>query len=688
MHDLRLPARQTKYDYIQLEGGLDLLTPTLQLKSGAVRDALHWEQSISGGYSRIGGYERFDGRPAPSLGTYGTVTVAVASAPAAGQTIVGQTSGATGVVLSLTQQLPANPVVAYSKSTGSFVIGEALKVGATTTGTVSMLGGLGSAPDYDVTQISLAANLYRADIQAVPGSGPVRGVEVLAGTTYAWRDNVGATALTIWKATAGGWVSVPLLFELPFHLGTAQYIAGQTVSQGGVHATVMAVALEVGDLSTWGAGTAQGRLIISAPIGGNFAAGVIAGGGGATATGAQTAITLLPGGRVETDKHNFGLGQMIYGVDGRNRGFQFDGVTMAPINSGNTPDTPQHVVTHKDHLFFSFGSNVQNSGITTPFNWTAVAGSLAYRVDGVVTNMVRQAGDQSTGALIITTVSNSNVLYGKSAADFQLDPFEESAGARAYSAQRVGNLAMFFSNLGVFSMSSTQSFGNFTPASMTLKIRPFTQPRKGQVTASVVNREKSQYRTFFADGSALFMTIANGRVLGSMPMQFPDVVSCACQSEDDDAVEKGFVGTAGGFVMRMDAGTSFDGAAIDAYYTLTYASQGNSRIYKRYTGVSFEVQGTGFATFNVTSSLSYGDIFRPQGGTPLTTSIDLKALFWDAFVWDTFVWDGTNLGPSDVELRGTGTNLALRVDCSSDKFPPFTHNSAILHYVPRKGKKK
>ena len=41
--------------------------------------------------------------------------------------------------------------------------------------------------------------------QAVPGSGPVRGVWLYNGDVFAWRDNAGGTALVMHKATAGGW---------------------------------------------------------------------------------------------------------------------------------------------------------------------------------------------------------------------------------------------------------------------------------------------------------------------------------------------------------------------------------------------------------------------------------------------------------------------------------------------------
>ena len=55
-----------QYDLIRLSGGLDQVTPTLSLQPGVARRAANFECSINGGYTRIAGYERFDGRPSPS----------------------------------------------------------------------------------------------------------------------------------------------------------------------------------------------------------------------------------------------------------------------------------------------------------------------------------------------------------------------------------------------------------------------------------------------------------------------------------------------------------------------------------------------------------------------------------------------------------------------------------------------
>src|SRR4029077_15916152 len=116
---------------------------------------------------------------------------------------------------------------------------------------------------------------YRADIAAVPGSGPIRGVVATkftgADVVYAFRDNAGATGLDIYKTTTGGWVKITYYNEVYFTAGGTGIPAdGNTLTEGGVTATIKRVVLESG---SWAAGTAAGRFIVTNPAGGNFSNG-------------------------------------------------------------------------------------------------------------------------------------------------------------------------------------------------------------------------------------------------------------------------------------------------------------------------------------------------------------------------------------------------------------------------------
>jgi len=85
-----------KYDAYQLQGGLDQVTPTLSLPAGVCRRAVNFEALITGGYGRIAGYERFDGRLRPSNAAYLVLSCTLTGVIAVGDTVTGMSSGIDG----------------------------------------------------------------------------------------------------------------------------------------------------------------------------------------------------------------------------------------------------------------------------------------------------------------------------------------------------------------------------------------------------------------------------------------------------------------------------------------------------------------------------------------------------------------------------------------------------------------
>ena len=343
------------YDAVLMRGGWDLSTPTLELQAGALRDVQNFEMSITvgGGYGRIAGYERYSGQPSPSTGIFHLIQLAsFTNVPIVEQTLTGVTSGATGFILAVTATY-----LIITQVTLAFLNTEALVVGATPIGT-AVPQTIVLSPLLSAQYTQLAADTYRASIGEVPGSGPVRGVisHIVGGIdiVYAFRNNAGGTAVALYKSSLTGWINVPFLFEVSFTAGAVATPAdGATLTQGAVTATINRVAQQTG---AW-TGSAAGRFIITAPAGGNFAAGAATiGATTVTLSAIQTQIVMLPGGTFEFDVDNFS-GQAtsirIYGCDSVNRGFEFDGTTLVPITTGSTPDAPTHVHVHKLQLFLS-----------------------------------------------------------------------------------------------------------------------------------------------------------------------------------------------------------------------------------------------------------------------------------------------------------------------------------------------
>lgn len=672
---------------IPLRGGLDLHTPLLELKPGMLRDTKNFECGINGGYSRIGGYERTDGRPNPSDAVFFSFIVNITTTLNVGDVMTGVTSGATGKVIYKDASL--STLIAYTKTTGAFVAGETINVGGVAHATVTTLGANDGTLDFNVRMLNAAADEYRADIGAIPGSGDTRGVLYHNGVLYGFRDNAGATAIAIYKATAGGWTLVPFFQIVSFTAGVTKYAEGATITQGANSATVKRVLTETGNNTTW-TGTETGKIIITTPAPGNFAAGAAAGGGACTLSGANAAIAPLPGGAYEFDIETVGSVKRAYGADGVNKGFEFDGTIYAPITTGFVPDTPARVQVNGQRAWLSVDNNLGWSGPGNAFNWSVAGGGGSALAAGTITALKRLPGAQTTFAMAVMNDASTQIMYGvgSTAAPFQLVGYEDSSGAKARSAQRLGHLYVL-DNQGVTDVQTSQNFGNFISNALTLRIRSFMQTKRNLCSGSVIVKDKNQYRLFFSDGSGLYMTIANGKVIGAMPVFFPDAVKCATAGETPNSGETSFFGGANGFVYRLDAGTSHDGAAIDWDFTLTFANQGSVRRMKRYRTGTLEIQGDSYAATSVQWYLDYSGTEVAQQLSPDTVPVLLSGINWDSGLsWDSgLFWDGKNIVPATMKIEGSGENIAMRLFGSSDLYKPFSVNSLILTYSLRRKKR-
>lgn len=675
----RLPPVQ--YDLIKLSGGLDQVTPTLLLAPGAARRVANFECNLNGGYTRIAGYDRYDGRPSPADARYNVLTCALTSAVAVGNTITGLSSGASGKVIAIDG---ANLVI--TREVGSFAVGEFISISAVNVGQVTAILGTVANGLSDATYKLLAANDYRADIAVVPGSGPIRGVRWYKGVVYAWRNNFDNTELVIYKSSPSGWNVVSLGRELSFNSGVQEIFEGDTIIglSSGASWVVARVVVESGG---WGTADAAGRLIISSGSGQFVISEDLQVDGATKAISvSQAQITLQPGGRVETVVANFGgaiNNKRIYGIDGVNRAFEFDGTTYVPISTSMSPDAPTKVVVHKQHLFLAFGSSLQFSAIGDPYVWSPVLGAGEIAMNDAITELIQLPGDQSSGALAVYTKSDTSVLYGSSEANFSLSIFNAGTGSEPYTAQNLDQTYVL-NQRGIMALGTTLNFGNFATATLTMNIRPYMQDNRQLASASIVNREKGQYRVFFSNGNGLYITMANGTYIGSMPVQYPDPVLCASEGERPDGSESAFFGSDNGFVYQMDTGPSFDGQDISANIYLVYNSIRSPRIRKRFRKASIELTGDSYSEFDFGIDLGYRS--QEIEYSPDSVHInDLRSSFWDAFEWDNFVFDGNELLPTEIEVSGTAENVAIRISSVSNLIRPFTVNSIILHYTPRRG---
>lgn len=469
--------------------------------------------------------------------------------------------------------------------------------------------------------------------------------------------------------------------------GTDTIDEGDTITgnTSAVTAVVTRVVLESG---SWAAGTAAGRVIFTADTGSFQAAETLNIGASlnvATVTGASTAITLLPTGRYEFELHNFGgtiATERMYGCDGVNRGFEFDGTVFVPIRTGMTNDTPSHLTIHKEQLFFSFGASAQHSGPATPYVWTPVLGAGELAVGDTISGFMSQPGNTTGGALWIITRNKASVLYGNDTSDWVLTVAQEDAGALPYTMQHLGGI-IALDDRGVTYVGTSQNYGNFEQNTITRQVRTFIREKRTLSTASARHRDKNQYRLFFSDGYALYITMNGKKVVGMLPVYLDNPVRCVDSVELSDGTEAIFFGSTNGHVYQMEMGTSNDGEPIRYELVLAYNNSKSPQVNKRYRKLALEMSGDSYAEFSVGYTLGYDDanISQPaDSDSSLGFSVNAG---WDSFVWDAFFWDGQGLSPTALSMDGTAENVSVAIRGSSDEFNPFTITGVMIHYTPR-----
>lgn len=669
-----------KYDIFPLAGGLDQVTPTLNLKPGVCRRATNFECSITGGYTRIAGYERYDGHARPSDATYTVLAATMTGIITVGNTVTGMTNAATGKVIAVTVT-----EVIVTRVTGAFLVGEGLSVGGTQRATLTYVSNIEADVVLDATYKHLAANDYRSSISAVPGSGSVLGVCDYLSNRYAWRNNAGGTAVDMYVSSATGWTKIIFGLSIAYSNANTNVAEGDTLTQGGVTATISRMTIATGTLAS---GTNTGTMVLAGLAGGNFtaAAATSTGSGALTLGGVQAAITLAPGGKYRAIVANFGAGplnQKMYVANGVTKAFEFDGTNLVPIATGMADDTPDLIAFHKQHLFLTFGYSLQFSGTGLPFSWSPILGAGELGLAEDITNLVTLPGNQSTGSLGVFSRNLTFILYGTDPTNFSLVSFNTGSGAVLDTAQNLDQ-TYFLNEQGIVAISTTLQFGNFLPTALTMNLIPFVKAHLPLSTVSGLMREKGQFRVFFSDGSGLYVTLKSGVYVGAMPVQFPDPVMCVYEGVGSNGTKTSYFGSTDGFVYQMDVGSSFDDFEIGSDFNIVFNGEHNHRILKRYRKAALELSGTAYAQFNVGYDLGYRSNLIDQP-IDVQYSNDLRSAYWDSFTWDSFIWDGRDLSPNEVEMMGTAENVAFRVSGASSIVQPFTINSITVHYTPRRG---
>ena len=677
-----MKASNTKVDYTKIYGGMDITSPSLSVASGKASFAINYEPGDTGGLRRIDGYERFDGSPSPSDAVYYFCETVLTDTVSVGDTITGVDTGATGYVI-----VVDTGELAFTKASLTFDADEAITVGGAPVGNLSgapLLNGYATGLE-NATALNLAADVYRADIAAPTGSGPVRGGGKLNDVLYVFRNNAGGTACDLWKSTASGWVQVTLFHEISFDTGVGTIADGDTITQAvsGATALVRRVVLESG---AWEA-NASGRLVISGITGTFDAVNVLQVGAvtQATSTSLATAITLLPDGTVETVNYNFYGGSAsyrMYGCDRVNRAFEFDGTVYVPISARTSGDTPSHVCCHTKHLFLSYDAYFIHSGDGLPYNFTAMAGANGYGMGDDIVGFKSLAGE----ALAVMGARGSYQLLGTTITDFQLNTIAENVGGDEYTIQTLGSATLMTNLHGVTPIAASDAYGNFAQSSVSNFVKPIIDLIRTVVIGSSVYRNRNQYRIYGSDGSGVIATAGTEKtglnwttVYYYTQLQYPIDLNCVIGCDDGTV----YICDDAGMVYQADKGTSFDGDEIQAYFGLVFNHHKSPTTIKSYLRAVFEVTANGYSSIRIYPNFSYGDTRYAQHITQYI-AIQGDGGLWDVSNWDEFTFDAQQVTAPSFSIRGNGLNVSMIFYSNSEIDQGHKIDGVMLHYIPRR----
>jgi hypothetical protein len=709
--------------YYPFNGGLDVVTPALSVDPGFALTMVNYEPWFNGGYRRVDGFERFDGHAKPSAAVaYGAVIstlTGLTTGTGASGAGTGSVSGATGnfvegILVSGTSW------VAVTNVTGTFgTLDKILQGTNTSTGVLGNVPSAGYGPSgtsttgflYTSDFLANAQGFYRARISAVPGTGNVLGAWQNGTNIYAWRGTGTSGATNMYLSSGTGWSlgGVTLVNTLYYtSLGTQGLPANGSVITGNSSGVT-------GTLYQGISHTASAGYLALTGLSGTYSASeaLKAGGTGfGTSVGTSLQFAWPTGGFYRFRNQNFFASSSTYntyGVNGAGPPFQIDQnnvvmpILMPNIAMAGQPATnnPFLLETSVNFLSLAFpGGNFQQSVQGVPYQFNGFLGAAQYGVGAEITGLLGMVGP----TLVIPTARNTQGLAGNSTSNYVQSVLAEKAGAVKYGSVLLDTVYSL-NNLGITSLSRTQSYGNFVGATISQLVQPIVAALRPSFTDATIVRGSNQARFYFSDGSVLIIYVpglgqqnkAWSAIESGVTAQFgyatyPNPVFNICNSEDNLGNEVSYFGSTNGdgFVYQDRSGTSWDGAVVTSYTRLAFNNVGSPAMRKYFRRADLEINSPAQIFLKFAFDLSYSNLESSSAVANLTASnIPVSQVFggggyWDSVNWNQFEWDGQVISTARANLGGTGENISFLIFHQAIVDTPFILQGLVLYFDPRR----
>ncbi len=420
----------------------------------------------------------------------------------------------------------------------------------------------------------------------------------------------------------------------------------------------------------------------------------------ADADGANVQLNFSVGGVYQFVNSNFFGGvdtYRTYGVNGVDPAFEIDeSLIVSPIllpkdavTGQPATNDPFLIEAHRNYLCLAYpGGSLVLTVIGEPLVINGFLGAAEFGMGDEITGLNSVVGS----ALVCTTGRETRGLFGKDSNDWELKLIGEATGGKIYTASKMDTVYSL-DDLGITSVSRTDSFGSFMSATVSQLIQPLVTLFRDRSTTSTIVRASNQYRLYFDDGSALVMYIPTpGQPVSARQrtrnivefgqILYPDVVRQMYADEDGLGAEIHYFISDDGFVRQDQKGNNFNGGVIRSSVRLVYNQINSPSIRKKFRRAILELDSQKPLTLKVIYDLTYGGLDNKVGNTDL--EIAASGGLWDVDNWDEFFWDGQTVSTASVNLGGTGTNISLLIFNESATARPFVAQGITLHYEIRR----
>ncbi|MDA3834065.1 MAG: hypothetical protein PF495_11780 [Spirochaetales bacterium] len=404
-----------------------------------------------------------------------------------------------------------------------------------------------------------------------------------------------------------------------------------------------------------------------------------------------TGFTLTPSGSYEFVVYNFYAGassSSLFGCDGVNKPFKFDGTTFTQLDTGmellTPPLYPTHITAHQYHLFLAYQGSVVHSAPGAPSDFAVANGGGEVGVGSTINEMKTVKND----VLAIMMEDRVALLYGTSSLDWKAQEVksqDEGVGGKPNSAHSMFGKMVYLDNQGITNLTATASFGNFIGATLSVAVKSYLDSAISNYARAYPVKNKNQYNLAFTSATTTEILVCRfiGKNVSFGKNIYPFVATCFFNGEDAAGKELILAGSSDGFVYKMETGTSFDGVDIEASVGTSYMQIGSLTQRKRFKRSVLAIDASADVEFRIKPEFSYGslnvnshrvnDVFASGGGG-----------IWGVDNWNEFTWSGTIINFGHIETAGTGTSVAFAIHYKNKYDKAFTLNNMSIDYIPRR----